>query len=58
MAGSCVHGNEPSGFVKNGDCQFLKKDSALWNYANPLKRCILSHIQNIENGGYIPEWMF
>jgi hypothetical protein len=38
VAGSCEHGNEPSGSIKGGefldqlsDCQLLKKDSAPWN---------------------------
>jgi len=37
-AGSCEHGNEPSGSIKRGElfdqlneCQFLKKDSAPWS---------------------------
>jgi hypothetical protein len=38
VAGSCGHGNEPSGSMKVGnflikpsDCQLLKKDSAPWS---------------------------
>jgi hypothetical protein len=38
VAGSCEHGNEPSGTVKGGEfrgqlsnCQLLKKDAAAWS---------------------------
>jgi hypothetical protein len=30
VAGSCKYGNLPSGSIKGGDYQFLKKDSAPW----------------------------
>jgi hypothetical protein len=39
VPGCCEHGNESSGYVKSGkfldklsDYQFLKKDSASWDY--------------------------
>jgi hypothetical protein len=38
MTGSCVHGNDPSGFIKGeeftgqlSDCQIIKEDNALCN---------------------------
>jgi hypothetical protein len=38
VAGSCRHGNAPSGSIKSGDfldylsdCQFLKEDCAPWS---------------------------